>query len=643
MFSIINIAEVYTLIGAQILFFFNFLSVFFLSYATGYLIIYKKIKRNTFQYSLVSLIFFSTIIAITVNFYVSYAKHIITIFYFLNIFVFLINETIRKKFLEALKKNIKFFFLIFILYIFFNNFIYSVAEINNNKLNFIYRDDDSYFYNPIREILFSDYLSRIRISTLYPMEWGSYYFFQAAFNAIFLKPIASSGLIGFLYLKNFFLSSFYSLLISYVLDKNLLKKTNSLITSFFAFIILCVIFYFHKTNWNILTNGFVSVLLALFIADSLVKNRNKETYFFSILLAISSFKFVFVGFFIYFFNFFQETKFSLRSVIDKFKKVIEYVDVVFILIFLVYFVSTFINSTQVYPTFNLPNKAVTGWWHMTISQNIIINLHILLYNFLFFITFYFFLIQKKYIKIYMESFNLKILYYLLIILFVPFFCFSLIYSKDLILSLNAPEKLDIFISSISWDNLIFFCYLPIIWFLLLVNFNNSIKYLFLALITWHSFLAIFIDHGTIVPIFYLIEMIILFYSYLYILENKNKFKKNIFVFFFIFIIFSNYLLIKNYFKPTQEHTWSSHSFEYELDLLTLKKLSQKEFLCAKDISKFNILNNRILSNAVSSLLAKNFYKEILYLNNFNKYNYWSDGSARWAVVPEEIKTSLCVN
>ena len=164
MFSIINIAEVYTLIGAQILFFFNFLSVFFLSYATGYLIIYKKIKRNTFQYSLVSLIFFSTIIAITVNFYVSYAKHIITIFYFLNIFVFLINETIRKKFLEALKKNIKFFFLIFILYIFFNNFIYSVAEINNNKLNFIYRDDDSYFYNPIREILFSDYLSRIRIS-----------------------------------------------------------------------------------------------------------------------------------------------------------------------------------------------------------------------------------------------------------------------------------------------------------------------------------------------------------------------------------------------------------------------------------------------------------------------------------------------
>ena len=252
MFSIINIAEVYTFIGAQILFFFSFLSVVFLSYATGYLIINKKIKSNTFQYSLVSLVFFSTIIAITVNFYVSYAKHIITIFYFLNIFIFLINETVRKKFLEAFKKNIKFFVLIFILYIFFNNFIYSTAEINDNKLNFIYRDDDSYFYNPIREILFSDYLSRIKISTLYPMEWGSYYFFQAAFNAIFLKPIASSGLIGFLYLKNFFLSSFYSLLISYVLDKNLLKKTNSLITSFFAFIILCVIFYFHKTNCNIL-------------------------------------------------------------------------------------------------------------------------------------------------------------------------------------------------------------------------------------------------------------------------------------------------------------------------------------------------------------------------------------------------------
>ena len=100
MFSLINIVEIYTFAGIQILFFVNFLSIFFLSYASGYLIINKRIKDNTFQYSLISLILFATIIAIIVNLNVSYAKYIITIFYFLNILIFAIKKSVRRKFIE---------------------------------------------------------------------------------------------------------------------------------------------------------------------------------------------------------------------------------------------------------------------------------------------------------------------------------------------------------------------------------------------------------------------------------------------------------------------------------------------------------------------------------------------------------------
>ena len=51
----------------------------------------------------------------------------------------------------------------------------------------------------------------------------------------------------------------------------------------------------------------------------------------------------------------------------------------------------------------------------------------------------------------------------------------------------------------------------------------------------------------------------------------------------------------------------------------------------------------IFTNAISSLLLKNYYPKISYLDNFNRYNHWSDGSARWAVVPKKIKRSLCSN
>ena len=639
MFSLINIAESYTFFGAQLLFFLNFLSIIFLSYSSGYLLANKKIQNNTFQYSFVSLILFSAIIGITVNFFTIYAKNIITIFYLLNISLFIINKSIRKKFLEILIKNIKFFIVVFLFYIYFNNFYYPVAELDNNKLNIIYYDDYSYFYNPIREILFSDYSSRIRISTLYPMEWGSYYFFQAGFNAIFLKTIASSGLVGYLYLKNFFLSFFYSSLVFYGLDRNPFNKKISLVNTFFSLVIICIIFYFHKTMWFMTTNGFVSVCLALFIADAIIRKKNKNVYLWCILLALTSLKFAFISFFIYFFYLFQDTKIDFKKIFFKLKKNIEYIDALFIILLVVYLISTFINSTAVNPTFNLPGKIVTGWWEMTISQNTIINKNILGLNLLFFSTFYFFLMQKKYVKINLYNYNLNMLYYVLIVFLIPFLTVSLIYLKDFLFELSEHKKLDIFISSINLDNMLFYCYVPIIWFLFLVNFSNSIKYLFLALITWHTFLSIFINHSVILPSLYLIELIILIYCYFFILSNKNKFKDNLYVFFFIFVVFINVLVIKDFSKQDE------HVHKIQLDFLKLKEVASKDFLCANDIKQFNVTHKKGLlpANIISSLLGKNYYTEILYLKNFNRHDYWNDGTARWAVVPKKIETSECLN
>ena len=659
MFSLINIVEIYTFAGIQILFFVNFLSIFFLSYASGYLIINKRIKDNTFQYSLISLILFATIIAIIVNLNVSYAKYIITIFYFLNILIFAIKKSVRRKFIEIVKKNINFFLLVFFLYIFLINFINPVTELNNIKINVFYLDDDSYSYNPVREILFSTYSSRIRISTLYPMEWGSYYFFQAAFNSIFLKTISSSGLIGYLYLKNFFLSFFYSLLISYCLNKNLFKKKNVKISVFFSFLIFLIIFFFHKASWNIFTNGFVSVLIILLIADLFVKNKNKDIYLWSILLAITSFKYVIISFFIYFFNFFKNKNFNLKSVVYKFKQTvvykfkqtIGYLDIAFVLVFLIYFISTFAFSTAVNPTFNLPDKIPNSWWNMTISLNTIKNQYILGYNFLFLALFYFFLIKKKYVKIYLKYFNLKVFYYLLILFTIPLFCTSLFFYKSLLADVILNKKLAVFLSTVNFNNLVFYCCVPVVWFLFFVNINNSIKYLFLLLITIHTFLAIFIENAIIVPSIYIIELFILFYSYFYVIKNGNNFKKNLFIYFFIFIIFTNYVLIQN--SNDNRHTIRAHISSITLNILELKRINKKEFLCPEDIEKMTINVERsdletrnsisIFTNAISSLLLKNYYPKISYLDNFNRYNHWSDGSARWAVVPKKIKRSLCSN
>ena len=69
----------------------------------------------------------------------------------------------------------------------------------------------AYFFNPVSEILTSDYYSRIKILSLYPSEWSSFHFFQASINSIFLSPIYLSGTLGLITLKNFYVSIFASL------------------------------------------------------------------------------------------------------------------------------------------------------------------------------------------------------------------------------------------------------------------------------------------------------------------------------------------------------------------------------------------------------------------------------------------------
>ena len=184
-----------------------FLLCYSLSYPIGRYFLINHCENNLVKCSLFSTTIFATIVAITTNLAPIFAKYVIFIFYLVNLSTLVISSKIRNDLLKAI---ISFRFILLFIFVIFLviNEIFKVIFIDNNELVYFFGGHDAYYFDPIAEVLTSDYFTRLKISSLYPLEWGSYHFFEASFNSIFLLPIYQSGIIGLVILKNFYYSIF---------------------------------------------------------------------------------------------------------------------------------------------------------------------------------------------------------------------------------------------------------------------------------------------------------------------------------------------------------------------------------------------------------------------------------------------------
>ena len=218
-----------------------------LSYPTGRYFLTNHCENSIVKCSLFSIVIFATAVSIVTNFAPIFAKYVIIIFYLTNLFILVISSKIRKDLLKAVisfRLTLLFVFAIFLVI----NEIYKVIFIDNDELVYFFNNHDPYFFDPIAEILTSDYFSRLKIPSLYPGEWRTYHFFQASFNSIFLLPIYQSGAIGLIILKNFYFSIFLSLFFfSFFKNENSIKESYLLIISkvflIILLFILCSFFY----------------------------------------------------------------------------------------------------------------------------------------------------------------------------------------------------------------------------------------------------------------------------------------------------------------------------------------------------------------------------------------------------------------
>ena len=187
--SLLKINNIYII---QVLFLINFLIVFLISYPVGYLIGGNKNSKNLFYCSTISISIGAIIVAIILNFVAVLAKYLIISFFFLNLIIIYNNKNILYVFLEEIKRNKVFLLNVSLVYFLILNIVYPIY-LESNFIEIPYDRHLIYYFAPIQEILNANYFSRIRVTSLYPMEWAAFHFFQSAFNSIYLNFLGISG------------------------------------------------------------------------------------------------------------------------------------------------------------------------------------------------------------------------------------------------------------------------------------------------------------------------------------------------------------------------------------------------------------------------------------------------------------------
>ncbi len=634
----LNLLEILPLTIINIFFFFVFSTVLFLSYPIGRYFLINHCENNSVKCSLFSMTIFATIVAITTNLAPIFAKYVIFIFYLINLSILVVSSKIRN---DLLKAAISFKFILLAIFLIFLalGVIHKHIFIKNDELAFLYDTNHVYFVDPVAEILTSDYFSRIKIFSLYPSEWSSYHFFTASFNSIFFLPIYQSGVIGLPILKFFYLSIVLSLFFfSFFKNESYIKKEAYLpiILKVFLIILLFISLFFTKVVYSVLTNNFVSVILTIFITQSLLSKNKNDFLIWAIILSLASFKNIFISLMLVVYYLIESQHFNWKSIIEKIKKSLNLPNLISATLFLLYLMSTFYQSEITAPKFNLlPSRP---WWESgTITDIMMTNYEYFLLTLFFLITTYLFF-TKYFFKEklnFFSHFKKQNFIYFSLVLIIPLICIILLIFKHQIVNIYNIKKLVIFFDSFNLTNLYYYFFVPLLWVFILFWFKILIRYIFIITIIIYTFLSIFINNAIVLPGFFILEVLILFFVSHILLDFKNTSKKNIWSYLFMASIVIFGVFDFNYYDRYTSLYNKGTKLVFKIE--DLKELKKQKYLCPQDINYIN--PNKHAGAALSSILVKPYYSNI---STIDKYANWENASARWAVSPKKQVNNPCL-
>ena len=632
----LNLLEILPLTIINIFFFLIFSTVLILSYPIGRYFLINHCENSLVKYSLFSITIFATVVAITANLAPIFAKYVIFIFYLVNLSTLVISSKIRNDLLKAI---ISFRFILLFVFVVFLviNEIYKVIFIDNNELVYFFNGHDAYFFNPIAEVLTSDYFTRLKILSLYPLEWSSYHFFEASFNSIFLLPIYKSGTIGLLILKNFYFSIFAILFLFSFFNSGSFKKGEHLQTflKVFFIILLFVSLFLPKISYFILTKNFISTLSIIFIIQSLLSKNKNEFMIWVIILSLSSFRNIFISLMLFVYYLIESQHFNFESIIHKIKRSLNFPNLILITLFSFYLIATFYQNELITSKFHLL-AAGKVWWVSTTTYMIVENYKYFISIFIFLITIYLFLLkylfkEESYIFSHLKK---QDFFYFSLVLIVPFICAILLIFKNQVVDIYNIEKLKIFFDSFNLKNLSYYFFVPLIWCLILFYSKILLRNIFLIAIIIHTFLSIFINNGISLPAFFALETMILFYISHILLDFNNYNKKKVLCYLFMLsVVISSFFNPNIYYKSIVNYNYKTGT-KFVFKIKDLKELKKKEYLCPQDAKHMS--SNKHIGAVLSVILIKPYYTDISAIDR-------SSPSGRWVLPFKKQISSPCTN
>ena len=613
--SLLKINNIYII---QVLFLINFLIVFLISYPIGYLIGGNKNSKNLFYCSTISISIGAIIVAIILNFVAVLAKYLIISFFFFNLIIIYNNKNILYVFFEEIKKNKVFLLNVSLVYFLILNIVYPIY-LESNFIEIPYDRHLIYYFAPIQEILNANYFSRIRVTSLYPMEWATFHFFQAAFNSIYLNFLGNFGYLGLLFLKCFFSALIYCSLLYFIFKNVKFREKEKVLEILLIFNFIFCLLLVSNLNWLIFGNGTIVAFSIYFILKNLFQNNSSTNIILSILLVMGSFKNVLISSFIYYYFSVKNLKHVLFLKIKLLG--INTKHLFLILLLFIYLSTTFLSGKNIFGKFHILGNY--GMWESTFTYKIINN------DFIFFTVFSVLILIKilaiKNYNLIKKKMKFENFYLIFLLIIIPFASSIILLSKGLIYNSVDNSHLKIYLNSFTLENLKFYFFVPFLWFLLLGDTNKRFKLFLITLITVHTGLSIFIHNHIILPAYYTLEIIFLFWIFYIFFKNKSKFFSKIQILIVLFLINSTFFISYNNIFP--------NSILIKLD--DLSKFKNISYICPNDLKKFTDYEDIVESDLLSGLLNKRYYTNLSYDKNYNFYNYFH--LATPLAIPPSIK------
>jgi len=267
--------------------------------------------------------------------------------------------------------------------------------------------------------------------------------------------------------------------------------------------------------------------------------------------------------------------------IHKIKKSLNLPNLILMTLFLLYLIATFYQNEVAISKFHL--LGVKSWWVNTTTYMIIENYKYFTSIFVFLIIIYLFLLKYFFKEeLYISSyFKKQDFFYLSLVLIVPFICIILLIFKNQIASIYNMEILNIFLDSFNLKNLFYYFFVPLIWCLILFCSKILVRNIFLITIIIHTLLSIFINNGISLPVFFALEIMILFYIFHILLDFNNYMKKNALCYLFIASMVVSSVLNPNiYYKSIANYNYKTgNKFVFKIE--DLKKLKKRNIYVLK--------------------------------------------------------------